>query len=465
MSIVTGETLAEEILHWKRRDRGVRIVGGKEPIAVFRAHGRCLRRRPTLSLICHKSQRAPRDVASHPGEMGMAETSGLMAQFEEDKKLAWRAYQSQKYEEGLAISARYAGPASKNREFLFIHALLLQGKCDFEGAEPFFVRLLALAPESGDYATRHAAGLSNMGRRGEALALLETSRLLDPTNDMLLGEYLGLLMTERGLPAALAVLGAEHSRRSPGRKLESAIERLRGKALSLLDPEEIRRSDPENLLGIVPEGAGRSYTLRGMYEAFEPLGCNCEFGFVQRRRGVEPLSLFRWTAITPENLARLLGCDMAGYERPEIYSLRGNPAREYHLYEEAFGTETHTGVNQGDIPPDEFLARLTRRQGFLKRKFLADAAEGRKIFLYKADHPLSEEQMAGMERELTRLGVRHCFFVMPSGETHAPGTVEIVSPNRTTGYLTPVTFNEKLEEWDRIVVKAYDHFLGQGAGS
>jgi hypothetical protein len=194
---------------------------------------------------------------------------------------------------------------------------------------------------------------------------------------------------------------------------------------------------------------------------FESIGCNCELGFVQRRSGAEPLSLLRWAAITPEKLIELLACDLADYDNPAHYSLGGFFGHEFILTERLFGTKTHTGVNQSDIAPEEFLARMTRRQGFLTRKFLADAAQGRKIFTYKADEPLTEEQMTGVEAQLVRLGVRQCLFAMPTDDRTKGGTVEIASPHRSIGYLSAIMPNTQYEEWDRIAITVYDRFVRQ----
>lgn len=379
--------------------------------------------------------------------------------FEEDLDRARRALDAMKSDQGLAISAKYVGPSSKNVDFLFLHAQLLQWKGDYAAAEPFWSRVLALEPHNHDATWLRATCLANMGKRDEALAALEAFCARYPDENATLGAYLALLLVEHGPAKAIAVLKAEHLRRKPPRRLERAVEVLRQKALSLYDVAELRQCDPENLLELDSSAEDHGYTLRAIYEAFEPIGCNCEFGFVQRKCGAEPLSLFRWTAISPENLTRLLACDMVDYERPEAYSLRGDPALEFHLYEGVFDTQSHTGVNQNDIPAEEFLRRLTRRQGFLKRKFLADAAEGRKIFLYKADAPLAEEQMAGIEGQLARLGIRHCMFVMPTGDPARAGTVQIVSPLRGIGYLSSVFPLTKYDEWNKIVVAAYDHFV------
>src|SRR5882762_2092500 len=47
-------------------------------------------------------------------------------------------------------------------------------------------------------------------------------------------------------------------------------------------------------------------------DRFEPLGINCEFGFVAVRLGSSRRSLFKWTYIQPEDLRRLIKERFAG---------------------------------------------------------------------------------------------------------------------------------------------------------
>ncbi len=392
----------------------------------------------------------------------MAGKLGLFHSYQQDLERARLAHDQRRTDDGLAILAPYKELLSIDIDFMLVYSRLFRAKGQIAEAEEILSRLLAIDP-SHSHATRECAEcLVALDRRPEALALLEAAHRAEPGDNGILGSYLALLFSERDLAAAMTALRKEHLRRTPPRKLEPAVEKLRHKVLALYEPADLKRIDPDNLLQLDGAAETQGYSLRHIYEAFETIGCNCEFGFVQRQSGAEPLSLLRWTAITPENLLKLLACDLDGYDEPDHYSLHGNFEREFLLYEPVFETRSHTGVNQGDIPAAEFLHRVTRRQGFLKRKFLADAAEGRKIFVYKSDAPLSEEQMTGIEAELVRLGVGRCLFVMPTTDPRIAGKVKAVSPIRLVGFLSSVMPDIRYDEWNRIVVAIYDTYLRGG---
>jgi tetratricopeptide (TPR) repeat protein len=392
-------------------------------------------------------------------------TNLLLRGFQDDLNRARSTLRAGKPDDALAILDRYKGLLSIDVDFMALYAEILDRKGEFVEAEAILSRLLGINPLHVPAITARAACLTGLGRRTEAVRLLDEARAENPGNNDILGSYLALLLAERGPAAAIAALRTEHLRRTPPRRLETAVEKLRQKALSLHDSAELSQLDPGNLLELEYSAEGQVYSLRHIYEAFEAIGCNCELGFVQRRSGAEPLSLLRWTSITPEKLIDLLACNLEGYETPEHYSLHGNYQHEFILVENVFDTRSHTGVNQSDLPAEEFLDRMTRRQGFLKRKFLADAAQGQKVFTYKADQPLTEVQMAGMEAQLHRLGVRYCLFVMPTDNHALAGTVEIASPQRGIGYLSAVMPNTRFDEWNNIAIAIYDRFVRGNAAA
>jgi len=367
-----------------------------------------------------------------------------------------------KFDEAQALLAKYDGLFPKDADLALLRARLAFGQQDFEAASALFAKVLALDPFNVLAIGMQAHSLTKIGQRDAALTLLESARAAKPDDNTLLEYYLPQVLTQRGLPEAIAVLRSEYQRRGSNNKPTAAAEIVRQKALSLFTMDEVRAADPDDLLMLVGDVATDGYNLRSMYAAFEPIGCNCEFGFAQRHRGVEPLALFRWTGVTPANLIRMLDCNLDGYEDPKIYKIDNLTGREYMLVESLFDTLTHTGVSTSDLPADEFLDRVTRRQGFLKRKFLQDAAEGKKIFVYKADHVLGEEEMSALEAQLTRLGVRRILFVQLD-KSRPGGTFEVTAEKRAMGYLSQVQPNTKFDEWDRIVVAAHDHFLGRGA--
>ncbi len=384
----------------------------------------------------------------------------LLQQMDADLQAARSAHVNRRFDEGLQLTARYVGPASRNRDFLFLHTRLLHGVNRFADADPILERLLLIDPSNLDATVMRSSGLRYLNRSDEAFVLLEEALSLHPNNGTLLGAYLSLVLTRSGLQVAMQALARE-ARRSVSRQcLDTAVESFLQKVLSLHDPDELAAVDPDNLLGLRARENTPAYTLTKIYETFEPLGANCEFGFIQRHRGAEPLSLMRWTSITPENLIRLLEQDLAGYDDATHYSLEGMVEKEFILRESAYDTMSHTGVNSADIAPEELLVRLTRRQTFLKRKFLSELSTGQKVYIYKAIDQITEIEMEAIELNLARLGARHTMFTMLTDDPAKIDMVDFQTPTRAIGYLPRKPFSEALTNWDRVIVRAYDRFIG-----
>ena len=174
--------------------------------------------------------------------------------------------------------------------------------------------------------------------------------------------WLRLMINVKGPGAVIQELTALQRSGRLGNKIGSVIEAVRAKLVSLEDPEELRRLDAANVLNLAGSTLAAGYNFKFIYEQFVPVGCNCEFGAVQRKHGVEPLSLFRWTSINAVNLARLLADKLHDYDAPDRYSLSGNTEVEYILRESVYATASHTGVKRSDIAPEAFLERLIKRQ-------------------------------------------------------------------------------------------------------
>ena len=58
-------------------------------------------------------------------------------------------------------------------------------------------------------------------------------------------------------------------------------------------------------------------------QSFVSLGNNCEFGFVQRKLGLEPSSLLRWAIAKSIDVDAFLKFDPSGSELAQIYRLEG----------------------------------------------------------------------------------------------------------------------------------------------
>ena len=123
-----------------------------------------------------------------------------------------------------------------------------------------------------------------------------------------------------------------------------------------------------------------------LLDRFESLGADCEFGFVQRHFGIEPISLLRWVGTDLGRLVRGLRDRFEGMGDPDWTRLEWDAAAsEYKLRDPSY-FDTHSMIF-APLPPDTLerarLASCARLQ-LLRRKLLHDIEAGRRIFVFKS---------------------------------------------------------------------------------
>jgi hypothetical protein len=164
---------------------------------------------------------------------------------------------------------------------------------------------------------------------------------------------------------------------------------------------------------------------------FESLGNNCEFGFVQRRCGAEPIGLFRFSNPVPEALLRGITQGFADIgDNARVALDQQQPKREWIVEELEYGLRQHTFFWEGDIDEEKITAQQLRRFGFLRRKFLEDVQLGTKIFVLHSTPNWSIHIVTAIARALRRLGPTWLLWVI-TGETC--GSVEIVEDGLMCG--------------------------------
>jgi hypothetical protein len=201
---------------------------------------------------------------------------------------------------------------------------------------------------------------------------------------------------------------------------------------------------------------------------FESLGENCEFGLVQRRCGAEPLSLLRFSNTLLPSLLRGLdeqfknlgGADDLGFR------LEGKSKKEYIIEEKYYGLVYHTFRYQGEVQEDKFLANEAVRLKFLIRKLNEDLKDGNKLFVYRRNNALEEDDILPLLAAVNQYGPNTVFWVVLADTKHPPGTVHWVMPGLLKGYIDRFAPNENahdlsLEVWCELCANAY--LLWRGA--
>jgi tetratricopeptide (TPR) repeat protein len=371
-------------------------------------------------------------------------------------------FRARKYADAMALLDAGAAHWENLAEFHRLRATMHERLGQYDRALASWNRLAELAPEHIEACNQIPVCHAVLGHTDEAWQGFRRAAEKHPANVLAQFNLLFFELKQKGasfIPIALLEVERIRAVAANSPDFKTQMDMFRERVLSLHDPEVLRELDHEGVLQLSAAAADAGESMRSIYEQFEPLGNNCEFGDAQRKHGAEPLALFRWTSINPSNLVRLLRDRLEGFDEPRRYRLEPSAESEYILKEDVYATASHTRVKVADVPSaDALLAQLSRRQSFLKRKLLETLEEGRKIFVYKADKVPEAGLLDQIEEQLIALGARKVLFVLPQDDTHAGGTVHAASATRVVGFLSDFMPNTQFAQWDAIVRQAHLHF-------
>ena len=145
-------------------------------------------------------------------------------------------------------------------------------------------------------------------------------------------------------------------------------------------------------------------------------GGGCEFGFVQRRLGAEPLSLLRWASIQPPDLLRGISEGFQALGEDETFDLRHQGHYDWQVREHRYKIQIdHTHLDRDKVTIEQARKMVLTRFRFLRSKLVEDLTLGEKIFLYRlADTNVASEEIEGLGRAVNQYGRNTLVFVMRS---------------------------------------------------
>jgi hypothetical protein len=195
---------------------------------------------------------------------------------------------------------------------------------------------------------------------------------------------------------------------------------------------ELRRSASERRLSsarevLQPTPATAAAAI-AVLRQFENLGDNCEFGLVQRRCGVEPLTLFRFANAPLSAMIAGLEKRFDGLDDPGALSVpwiapNAGGLGEYYVCHSGYGVSWHTAIYDGANSPARIHAVEQRKLQFLKRNFLHDLEEAARIYVVRRAAALDQSEILPLWRALRRYGPNTLLWVVPSDMSHPSGTV------------------------------------------
>jgi hypothetical protein len=164
-------------------------------------------------------------------------------------------------------------------------------------------------------------------------------------------------------------------------------------------------------------------------EKFESLGDTCEFGFVQRHFGLEPISLLRWSGSEINGLIKALEANFAGIFQMEDISKSGSGIvidRKYALNFHCPLRFDGNGLDQepGNINQFKIYQANIR---FMLRMFNENLSERSKIYIYKNNNGISQTNLLRLKAALDLRGPQKLLCVAPASLERPAGRVELVA--------------------------------------
>jgi predicted Zn-dependent protease len=309
----------------------------------------------------------------------------------------------------LALARAGAFEDKGDREGALAEVAALRGRVGSNPeVEAAFVRALSIA---GQYDAADRAGAAALTKFPSALRLLmEYSRISTRRGDWH-EAYQRLLDARRILPNDVGI----------ARELQNT--RL-----------QLAEALPDGHSSAVPNDA----IMR--FESLGGTGVSCEFGMVQRELGRDSIGLLRWSRNEASHLIDALGCEFEGVGSEESTILKtvrhAVDDEEYVTQDRRFFMESHTFVRTSDAPAEAMFKQTCRRLRFLRGKLLEDLRAGEKIFMFKAHHVLTDDQVRELHAALCRYGDNALLCVMRAGPGHAPSTVRVLGRGIYVGYVT-----------------------------
>ncbi len=184
--------------------------------------------------------------------------------------------------------------------------------------------------------------------------------------------------------------------------------------------------------------------MQDLFAQFESLGANCEFGFVQRQAGIEPVGLLRWSMVTsPRALINAIQVDFADfYEFDNLV-----PYNQGVVLDRKHGIGFHSalrsavaGAGFAFAKPEDERRELHRFEAAkIVRQingFRASLQSGERMFVFhKFNGTLTPREIAHLFATLRRLGPARLLVVSRATAEHQAGEVIAHVPGLLHGYI------------------------------
>lgn len=185
--------------------------------------------------------------------------------------------------------------------------------------------------------------------------------------------------------------------------------------------------------------------------AFESLGDNCEFGFVQRLNGLEDGGLLRWAIAFPDALidnlengfVNLYQFDSLSPSAPAMVADAGTGLRFHTLM------KSKDGVFIDDEPTRRQLHEKEQgKLAYLLQKLKDQLAQGQRHFVYKHNSGVSDAQALRLAEVISSYGPGSILVVHRTDDPTQVSSVKRVQGNLYYGYLADFAQYTSADKFD-----------------
>lgn len=193
------------------------------------------------------------------------------------------------------------------------------------------------------------------------------------------------------------------------------------------------------------------------FESLGGTGHGCEFGLFQRKYGGEPLGLLRWADLGHELLTTALVNRFDGVGAPEFTEVFvPENSEEWWTSDKRYWMAMRSFVRTDQVTYEQMRAQVTKRQGFLRRKLIADLEEGAKTFAYKnMIRNLSSGELRLLYEAVRGYGRNVLLYVRFADAAHPHGTVVPAAPGLLVGHIAHFGFSPE----DKYIAPSEPLFL------
>ncbi len=232
-----------------------------------------------------------------------------------------------------------------------------------------------------------------------------------------------------------------------GRKLAFAVRALRLLALDEPKPEAASRrsadwldisQDSNSTTAMATAERAVGMPIAALLGQFASVGDNCEFGIFQRKCGAEPLGLLRFSTARLTPLIQGIDNGFEGLAEPGdvVPQVARGAWSEWMIYEKRYELDYHTEIREEDATAEQVLGQENAKLRFLRRTFIEDLKDGRKIYVCKRSDPLlTLDEVMPLFLALNRHAANRLLWVVAADEAHPAGTVVEVLPGLMRGHI------------------------------